>query len=130
MRPVATPPDAAFVPFWARQAGLVLGVCGALLVAALVGQAAAGRPGLRLAAAVSDGSEAHAAAALGALRRMGPTAADTIPALVEARSQAPPATRDRVTRTLGYLGPDALGPLAEIAQGDDEAAAVVAVESL
>src|SRR5262249_36864510 len=88
MRPGATPADAAFVPFWARQSGVLVGVCGALLAAALIGQAAAGRPGPRLAAAVSGGSESHAAAALSALRRMGPTAADTIPTLVEARSQA------------------------------------------
>jgi hypothetical protein len=31
MRPVATPPDAAFVPFWMRQTGAVVGVLVALL---------------------------------------------------------------------------------------------------
>ena len=31
---------------------------------------------------------------------------------------------------LGYLGPDAIDALTDIAQGDDESAAVVAVESL
>ena len=40
---------------------------------------------------------------------MGPTAADAIPALVDAQSHAPPATRERVTRTLGYMGPNAIG---------------------
>ena len=130
MRPVATPPGVNAFAFWSRQVGMVFGVLVAILVIGLVGQALAGRPAPRLAAAVSDSSEPRAAAALSALRRMGPTADEAIPTLVSARLHTSAAVQKQITQTLGYLGPNAVAPLTEIARTDDETAALTALESL
>jgi HEAT repeat protein len=130
MRPVATPPDVNAFAFWSRQVGMVCGVLVAILVVGLVGQALAGRPAPRLAAAVADASVDRAAQALSALRRMGPTAAEVIPTLVSTRPQTSPAVQQQITHTLGYLGPNTVTPLTEIALADDETGALTAVASL
>jgi HEAT repeat protein len=130
MRPVATPLEVNAFAFWSRQLGMAFGVLVTIQVVGLVGQTLVGRPAPRLAAAVSDSSEPRAAAALSALRRMGPTADEAIPTLVSARPNTSPAVQKQITQTLGYLGPNAVAPLTEIARTEDEAAALTALESL
>jgi HEAT repeat protein len=129
-RRVATPPYVDAFPYWAGRAGILAAGLLVVLGAGLLWQAVLANPLPGLTAAAGGPSDDRAAAALGALRRMGPTAGAAIDELVKARPTASAATRDEITRTLGHLGTDAINPLAEIALREPEPAAKVAVESL
>lgn len=129
-RRVVTPPDVDPSPYWWRRVAALAAMLVVGLLTALVGQALLGNPAPGLAAAVGEGPEARSRSALRALRRMGPAAKDSVPALVEARSKVDPAVRDEVTRTLGYLGDDAIDALRDIALSEEGSSAVVAVEAL
>ncbi|MCI0683750.1 MAG: hypothetical protein L0Y71_16720 [Gemmataceae bacterium] len=133
-RRLATPPDTAPLPYWLGRAGIIVGILLVVLTVGMVWQAMLGDPVPWLAAAAAEGPEQRTRAALAALRRMGPVAAEATPALVTAQANVPAAEplRDDFTRTLGYLGPDAIEPLTQIALDEKQAAssAVLAVEGL
>jgi predicted Zn finger-like uncharacterized protein len=128
-RRIATPPEAGALAYWSARAGILAAGLLVVLGAGLLWQVVLADPLPRLTAASGD-SEQQAGAALDALRRMGPTAEAAIPALAAARKTTSEATRDEITRTLGYLGTKAIDPLEEIALGEAEEAAGVAVGSL
>jgi HEAT repeat protein len=127
---VVTPPDAAPVPFWATRFGVLAGMLVVVLAVGTAVQWLVGDPAPRLAAAVGGPSETRARSALAALQRMGPAAAGTIPTLLAARPNASEKVRDEITRTLGYVGPDAVDPLTDIAFREPGPAGVAAVEAL
>ncbi|HYH67213.1 MAG TPA: hypothetical protein VD866_21130, partial [Urbifossiella sp.] len=129
-RRVLTPPGAAAGRFWSGRFGMLAGMAAVFVAAGLGGMLLAGRPEEALVAAVRDGPDDRAADALLALRRMGPAARDAVPQLMAVRADAPPAVRDGITRTLGYLGPPAATALRDIALGVDPRSAELAVDAL
>jgi hypothetical protein len=129
-RRVLTPPGVQTASYWRLRAGALAGMAAVFLATGLVGWLVAGRPAESLAAAVKEGPEGRAEDALRALRRMGPSAGDAVPQLVATRHHAPPAVRDNITRTLGYLGTSAAAPLREIALTEPAESAGPAVDSL
>jgi HEAT repeat protein len=129
-RRIATPPEADALAYWSSRAGILAAGLLVVLASGFLWEKVLADPLPRLTAEVAGPSEDRAGAALGALRRLGPTAEAAIPALAAARSTAPGGTRDEITRTLGYLGTKAIDPLAEIALGEGETSAGIAVQSL
>jgi len=129
-RRVGTPPGAGALAYWSARAGILAAGLLVVLGTGLLWQVVLADPLPGLAGAAGGQSEGRATAALAALRRMGPTAQAAVPALTVARQTAPEKTRDDITRTLGYLGTEAVDPLADIALGEGEASAGIALKSL
>jgi HEAT repeat protein len=130
VRRVVTPPEVNAWAYWLRRAQVLAGILLAVLITGVLAQVVLGNPASSLAARVGERSDDRARSALRALRRMGPTAKESIPALVGARARVRPAVRDEITQTLGYLGEDAIEPLRDVALREEGASAVFAVESL
>jgi hypothetical protein len=129
-RRVLTPPGVTPGPYW-RVRGLALGgMAAGMVVVAVAGWVVAGRATEGLAAAVKEGPEGRSQSALRALRRMGPSAGAAVPELVAARPAVPPAVRDEITHTLGYLGAGAGPALRAIALTDPPESAAVAADAL
>ena len=108
---IATPPGAGALEYWSARAGILAAGLLVVLGTGLLWQVVLADPVPGLAAAACGEPEGRATAALAALRRMGPTAQAAVPALTIARKTAPEKTRDDITRTLGYLGTEAIDPL-------------------
>lgn len=129
-RRIATPPEADALRYWSARAGVLAAGLIVVLATGLLWQVVLAGAVPSLAEAAGGQSEERATAALAALRRMGPTAQAAVPALAAARKTTTEMTRDDITRTLGYLGTQAIDPLADIALGEGEEPAMLAVRSL
>jgi HEAT repeat protein len=90
----------------------------------------AGEPLQVLTKAVNHPDADRSGRALRALRRLGPSAAETIPHLVGAREQIDGERCSAITKTLGYLGGEAIPVLTAVALRDDESEALAAVDAL
>lgn len=129
-RRVLTPPGVVARSYWRLRVGALAGMAVVLFATGLAGWLAAESSADALVAAVKEGPDDRADAALRALRRMGPSANATVEPLVAARTDATPGVRDGITRTLGYLGKSAVPHLRDIALKEPADAAGRAVDGL
>ncbi|HYH66803.1 MAG TPA: hypothetical protein VD866_19065, partial [Urbifossiella sp.] len=129
-RRVLTPPGVAAWPYWRVRAGALAGMAAVLFVVGFAAWLVSGSPAESLVAAVKEGPDDRAEAALRALRRMGPSAGSAVEPLAAARADATPAVRDGIVRTLGYLGTSAAAPLRKVALTEPPEAAGPAADGL